>query len=226
MISRSSSLRLHHTASAEVAGPRRGCYRRTSVIVRREQSLILAGRMLMLGLGRHRRLVLFVRPGFLLRSRASLHSAMAAVECHMAVVVHDHRSVDVNVGDVHRIHTHHCGVVEERAATPFAAKKSYAAVTESVVNAAIESDVRSPIAGMPQIDAVAPTPVTRSPQQAHRSHYPRAWHPVVAIIVVPCPVTGSPEIARAGANRLFVNWQSRRTDADRNANADLRRGGG
>jgi len=196
------------------------------VIVRREQSLILACCMLMLGLGRHRRLVLFVRPGFLLRSRASRHATPAAVECHVAVVVHDHRSVDVNVGDVDRVHTRHCAVVEESAAAPFAAKKSYAAVAESVVNAAIESDVRSPVAAMPQIDAVAPTPVTRSPQQAHRSHYPRAWHPVVAVIVVPCPVTGSPEIARAGANRLFVNWQSRRTDADRNADPNLRRGGG
>jgi hypothetical protein len=121
---------------------------------------------------------------------------------------------------------HDGGVVEEVAAAPFAAVKAIAAVSESVINTAIKSNMRTPIASIPGVDTVVPTPVTGRPQKAWFGRFhPGSGNPVVAVVVAPGPVTGSPEIALSGADRLFVDWQGGWTDAHRNADADLRCGG-
>jgi hypothetical protein len=166
MVSASSSLGGYDTASAEVAGTRRGCHGWTAVILPRKHSTVLAGGLLMLHLSRDRSAVRFVSPGLLLGRRTRGHSAASAVEGNVRAIVYDHRPV-IDIGDVGDIHIGHRAVVEESAAAPFTAGETFAEVSETVINAAIESDVRTPIAGIPKIDAAVPTPVSRSPQKAN-----------------------------------------------------------
>src|SRR6202035_5244845 len=113
------------------------------------------------------------------------------------------------------VHVHHGGVVGEVAALPTSALKALAAIAKAVVHAAVEADVRSPVAGVEEEGATAPAPVAGSPEQddAGRLH-PDARNPVVAVGAVR-PVAGSPEIAVAGAERLGVDGQWRRRDANR-----------
>jgi hypothetical protein len=103
----------------------------------------------------------------------------------MRFVSYDHRPVHVNISDMHGIHMHHRGVIEKSAMAPFSTDKAHASISEAVVNAAVKSDMRSPIATVPRVEAVVPAPVAGSPQHPDGSDYPGARHPVVAIIVAP-----------------------------------------
>jgi hypothetical protein len=224
VIRRTGGLGWHYAFAAELAGLSRGCHCRTAVIVRGPQSGILPGRRHMLHLRRDRRRMRLPRISFFSRRRPRLYAALPAVERNVRLVVHDDRFVDIDVGDVHCVYIHHSGVVEERPATPFAATKAGAVVAEAIVNATVKSDLRTPIAAVPGVYAIIPTPVARSPQEAcFWRLYPGSGHPVVAVVVIPGPVAGSPQITFAGTWRHLVNRQRWRADAHRDANADLRR---
>jgi hypothetical protein len=82
------------------------------------------------------------------------------------MVIYDHRPV-IDIGDVGDIHVGYGAVVEEFATAPFTTLKAFAEVSEAVINAAVESDVRTPIARIPKVDAVVPAPVSRSPEKAN-----------------------------------------------------------
>src|SRR5271170_6294129 len=220
MIWRSGSLGAYDALSAELAGASGGGHCGCAVIVRRKQGLVLAGGVRLLNLRGDRRSMRFAGICFFLWSGSNRNTAFAAVKGDVGCVVHDHRIVDVDVGDVDRIHVHDSGVVEESAAAPFAATETDAAIAEAVVNAAVEADVWAPVAAVPNIEAVVPAPVTGSPEHADGCDHPGAGHPVVAAVIVPGPVAGRPQIAGAGADGLLVNRQRGRTDVDGDANRD------
>src|SRR6266481_2700391 len=141
------------------------------------------------------------------RRRTNGCSARATIKADpvdRGVVVDDGRVVgvahnrDVNVG--------HGAVVVVRAASPVAA---------------IEADFRSPVAWVPCIKAVFPSPIAWSPEQTDfRREYPCAWNPEIAVRTV-SPITRDPNVAGPGANRLYVNWQHRRTNPNRDAHSNL-----
>jgi hypothetical protein len=138
-------------------------------------------------------------------------------------VIYDHGAVYVDIGDVNCVYVHDRGVVEEMALAPFAAAEALAAISKAIVDSAVKADMRPPVTAVPNVEAVVPSPISGSPQQARFGHFhPSARHPVVAIIVIPGPISGSPHIAFAGTNGLFVNRQRRWTDAHRDADANLR----
>src|SRR5580700_2940423 len=221
MIGRSSGFGDNYSASAELSGTSRGRDCRTPIILPRKQSAVLAGGMFLLNLRSDRRSVPFPGIRFLLCTGTSSYAALAAIESYVRVVVYDHRAVNVDVGNVDRVHMHHGGVIEEMAAAPFAAAKARAKVSEAVINAAVKSDLRAPVAGIPYVQTIVPAPVPGSPQQAwFRSFHPCAGHPVIAIVVAPRPVTGSPQITVVGADWLLVDRQRGRANAYRNADAD------
>src|SRR5580698_8880093 len=220
MVRSSRSLSSYYAASAEYARFCCGGHGGRAVIVRGEQSLVLTGGMLLPNLCCDRRRMLFAGIFFFPGSRAGRDATFTAVEGDMGLVVDDDRLVNVHVGDVDGVHMHHGGVVEERAAAPFAADEAFAAVAESVINAAIEADVRAPVSSVPGIDTVVPSPVARRPKHADGSDHPGAGHPVVSGVIIPSPVTGRPQIAGARTDGLLVNGKRRRADANRDANAD------
>ena len=87
-----------------------------------------------------------------------------AVERHVADVVMNGPVVDV--GDMHTAHVHGRAVIEKCTAAPVTALESNTTITEAVVHTAVEANMRTPVAAVPEIDATAPTPVARRPQQS------------------------------------------------------------
>src|ERR1700693_1782582 len=153
----------------------------------------------MLSLRGQRSDMLLVCGHLFLVHRTRFHPAGSAVVAYGPRIVHHHGSV------IDASHTGHAdigdgAVVEELSSAPLPSHKSYAGVAESVVDSAIEADVRSPISRMPGKDSPAPTPVAGSPQHADGRHDPGARDPVVAFIVVPGPVSGRPKITRPRAD--------------------------
>src|SRR5580698_11381236 len=177
----------------------------------------------LLVLRRHRGKMPIARCRFFGSGGRSSNSAIASV---VADVV-DGYVVDggvvsvVNVGDVDIVDG---AVVIELITLPASAFVTVAEVTETVVDAAIKSDDRPPIAFMEGVAVVVPTPVRGRPIVAGlRHHNPCAGHPVVvAVTGIVRPVAGRPDVTLARAKWLLVYRQCRRSKADHNA--DLRKG--
>src|SRR5208337_1166376 len=209
-----------HVRSVELARPARCRNRRMSMILGCEQLPVLARRMFVLRLYCHGCSMRLAPIRFLLPSRPRFDTARA-VEADVPRVVRDDGAV-VDVRHIGHVHVDHRAVVEERAASPLAAEKAYAAVSEAVVNPAVEANMRPPVASVPAIEAARETPVARGPEHADRRNYPCAGYPIVAAVVIPCPITRSPQITRARTDRLRVNRQRGRADPYRNSDPYLR----
>src|SRR5579884_2518739 len=158
---------------------------------------------------------------FLLR-RTRLDAALSAVVAYAS----DIHVVDDGLVHIHVLN-HGCvyavdgRVVEERATAPVSAFIARSEVSIAIVNATIETDVRSPIAGVPYIKPCVPAPVTRCPQITRlRREHPSPRDPVV-VISVPCPIAGHPDVIWAGADRLLIYRQRGRAYAHRDSDADL-----
>src|SRR5260370_41966215 len=95
-----------------------------------------------------------------LRSWTSVCTAAATVVADAVDrgVVVDNRGV---VGVVHGgdVHVSHRAVGVVVAASPIATEEANAGVAKTVVNAAIETDLSAPVAGMPTAEVVVPAPV-------------------------------------------------------------------
>ena len=116
--------------------------------------MIGASGMHVLLLLRCRRHVMLLGRSTFLRGRRGLRAIGATVETDAGRVVDDDGLV-IDVGDVHfRADVDDGLVVEERTATPLATFKSHAAISEAVVHAAVEADVRTPIAIIENVYAV------------------------------------------------------------------------
>ncbi len=119
------------------------------MIFRSEVLTVLGSRVSMLHLRRQRCLMRLVGVSFFLRTGPGLNAAGAPVEGHM-VLVDDHRAV-IDAGYVGDADIRDRTVIEELASAPFAADKAHAAITKSIVDAAVETDVRSPVPGVPEV---------------------------------------------------------------------------
>jgi hypothetical protein len=139
-------------------------------------------------------------------------------------IVHDrsvvnHRAVNVYIAHNGCVHVHNGSVVAERSAGPHTTPETNTTIPESVVDAAIESDVRPPITAVPSIDAAAKTPISRSPKHAYPGWLnPDAGNPIIAVGSVR-PIAGIPKIAIDRAAWLHVDGQDRRGNCDRNGYA-------
>src|ERR1700683_1665915 len=201
--------------------------RRSPVIFRGEVGAVLARHVFvgqLLGRGVH---VLFVFRGAFLGRRYSAGAARPALEAaaHADVFV-DHSAIDERVVNDRGVYVDDRGVVGETPAAPFTAHETHAAIAESVIHAAVETDVWSPVAGMPAVNDAGEAPVTRRPEQADaRRSRQNARNRVVASVAV-CPVAGNPKIAFGRARRLHVNGQRRGANVYGDAHRDLRGGRG
>lgn len=130
----------------------------------------------------------------------------------------------VRVAKVPTAHIVHVRVVAELIVAPVAAVVAAATIAVPIVDAAVEADFRAPIAVIPGIPIIAPTPITGRPEVADCGWLdPSARHPVVALITVG-PIAGRPEIAILRARRLRIDDQFRRSDGDRGAELSERCG--
>ena len=124
------------------------------------------------------------------RPLASLEAAVADGAA-LEDGVHTHRP-EIVVGPV----------VEKCTAAPVAAVVATAEVAEPIVNAAVETNGRTPVTGMEQVDAAVPAPPGRCPEKIERRWGdPGAPDPVVVVQSrVPAPVSlGSRDRHRRGS---------------------------
>jgi len=144
--------------------------------------------------------------GIILWTGACLDAAWASV---VADSIHDPdvNSFVVDIANIDDVYARDRAIVEEPVALPSSAGIANAEITEAVNDSAVKTDLRSPITLMEKIDAVVPSPIGRSPEVTGLgSQDPRAGHPVVVVvIVVPCPISWSPNVAFSGAQRLLVD---------------------
>jgi hypothetical protein len=145
------------------------------------------------------------------RSCPNLQSARSADETHAisapAVIV---PAVVINVMHDADVHIVVGAVVIEMAAAPVTALVADADVAETVVDAAVEADVRTPIATIKAVAAMPEAPISGRPESALvGSLDPPAGHPVVACRRI-SPVTWRPKVAVAGSRRLVIVGQRRR----------------
>src|SRR5579859_35880 len=217
------STRCYHALPVKLSRVRRCGNRGAAVIFGGQHAAIAAGRLLMLGLhGGGRDMVLVLGRQFPRRGprRDATGAAVVADIVDRGAV--DDRIVDVGVVNHGGVHIGDGGVVVEGAATPFASNKSYAAITEAIINSAVEAHMRSPISSVPEVRASTPAPISGGPEEARRrGDHPRARHPVVSIRPIG-PVARRPNVARCRAYRLNIDRQSWRTDVHGDPDGDLR----
>ena len=136
---------------------------RAAVIHGGELSTVLSGRALVSKLIGRGLEVLFAHGHLLPGSGASRDPARTVVTDPIDNGVVDDSAVDVDVADDGGVYVRDRGVVVEGSADPGAPDEADADIAEAVINAAIVSNMRTPIAGMPHVNAAAPTPVTGRP---------------------------------------------------------------
>ena len=121
---------------------------------------------------------------------------------HHTIVVDVANHIDIYVVDV--------SVVVERVIAPVAAFITHAAVAKAIVHAAVEPDVRPPVAVVPVVAILIVAPVTGRPQcTLVRRHHPCAWSPVISLWRVG-PVSRCPDIVVARSFGLIVVGKRRR----------------
>ena len=211
---RSGSLGRHYARTFKVPWSCRRRYRRLPVVHGSKLAAVRSRCVLVLGLYCYRRCVLFVRVSLFLRRRSPVYSTrtVKAGAVDRRIIV-DHRLV-VNVVNLRHVHEVHRPVVEEIVSPPIPALITFSAITVTVIDPAIEADVRSPVTCVPYVHSIVPSPITGCPQEArHRRKHPCAGHPVVIFIVVAVrPIARRPNIIFAGTNRLYVHGQRRGRD--------------
>src|SRR5580704_7620632 len=149
-----------------------------------------------------------MRHRLLLRRRTRTDATSAAVVAdpvHRSVV--DHRCV-VNIVNVRNIYVAHRTVVVELPPLPMSSLVAPARVSVAITDSTVKTYLRTPVAFVKDVSVASPTPIRGSPQQAgFRRHHPRAWHPVIAVIVGVGPVPWGPEIAIARTEWLLIGGQ-------------------
>jgi hypothetical protein len=101
--------------------------------------------------------------GKLVSGRVCLKSTGPAIEGHMTDVVVDDGPV-IDVRDMDTPDVHDRAVIEVTSTAPVTALESNTAISEAVVHAAVEANMRAPVAAVPGVDTTSPTPVAGRPE--------------------------------------------------------------
>src|SRR5580658_6422179 len=102
----------------------------------------------------------------------------------------------ISVVNYSHVYIVHARVVVKVAVGPPTAVIAGADITETVVDAAIETDLRSPVARVPEVRAVSPTPIAGRPEKADLWRFdPGAGNPEISSVIAVAPVAGRPEVA-------------------------------
>ena len=92
---------------------------------------------------------------------------------------------------------------------PTSAFVAFSKITEAIIDPAVETYLRTPVAVIEKKTFAAPTPIPWSPQETDfRRHHPCARHPVIIVEVVAVgPVAGCPNVTVPRTKRLLIDRQ-------------------
>src|SRR6266851_8415589 len=211
-----ASLCRHHPRARECSGPWRRSNRRAALVLAGVQHRVASRGLLVLALHRCDGDVSLTDRCLFRRGRLGVNAAIAAVvadSIHGDVI--DHGLV-VDIGDVYVADIVYGAVVVQTAALPIAAFVAAADVAIAVIDPAVETDVRTPVAYMPDERSASPAPIAGGPQELRlRGEHPRARHPVVILVIVaPGPIPRRPNVSIAGNRGLLVDRQFGRWNTD------------
>ncbi len=192
------------TRNAGLCGdwPRSGDHCGSTLVDVVELGAVLGGCALVLDLRRHGRSAWTTEGCDLRGLRTDSDAAVASVIGDAGAVVDDDGAViDVSDVDVHAIDR---AVVVEVVSVPVAAVIAVAGVSEAVVDASVEADVKTPVAVVEAPAAVIPTPVTGGPESTIvGGSTPGSWNPVITG-GRPVPVARGPDVIGCGGDGLVV----------------------
>ena len=151
VIRRASGPRFSHTSAREDTRPFSSRNARLAAVHRSPQVMIAERHVLVVTLHGSESNMMLVLCNQLVGAWPRVQAAFATVEAH---TVHrdvvDHRPV-VDVGDMSRTQVGNRPVVVERLTAPIAALKANTTIPVTVVDTTVETYVRAPVTGMPQI---------------------------------------------------------------------------
>ena len=165
MIRRSCFFSWYDSTVVKCCRPGSSCDGGPSVVCRGPKFRIGSCRLHVLSLSAYWRDVSLTLRSLFLPRRTRIDTTVAAVVAdaiHGPVV--DHGRV-VNVAYVGHVHIVHRAIVEKTVVVPPPAFISIAEVAEAIIDPAIETDSRTPIAFMEQKSVAAPAPITRGPEE-------------------------------------------------------------
>lgn len=140
---------------------------------------------------------------------AYLKASSTAVIGDAGVVIHDHGTV-VDVGDIGYVNAVDGAVVVEVIAAPVASVIAPAGIAETVLDAAVEAYIRTPVAAMEAVAVVIEAPVAGGPKRSVvGGGDPCAGDPVVTHRRVG-PVARGPNVVGTGGVGLHIDWERRR----------------
>jgi hypothetical protein len=224
VIRRASSPRFSYASARENTRSLSSRNARLAAVNRGAQIMVAERHVLVLPLRRSEINMMLVLCNQLVSAWPRMQASLATVEAHTVDRdVVDHRPV-INVGDVSPAQVGNRPVVVERSTAPVTALEANTTVAIAVVDTTVETYVRAPITGVPQICAAAPTPIPGRPQKPGGGcQHPGAGHPVIIAIVI-TPITWCPDIANRRTGRLHIYGQRRRREVDGDADRNEREG--
>src|ERR1700722_9743541 len=162
------------------------------------------------------------RSRFLFRRRSRTDPTGAAIITDAVdSSVPDYRAVDIRIVNNGGIDIRHRRIIPESTTNPTTTGISGTEIPATVVDAAIEPNMRAPVSGIPGINPVYITPISGCPQEADfRRLGPITRHPVISIIIIICPISGDPEIPFNRTRWLRINRNDRRPDTNADDDAE------
>lgn len=153
----------YNTGTAEHARFRRGCNSRFPVVHSGPLPWVKSCRTLIVQLYISGRGMPFTGHRQLCSSGADGYAATTAIVAYATSGNGAAYGLVINVRNVRDVDVIDGPVVIERAVVPIATVVAVSSVAESIVDAAIKANRQSPIAGIPDIYTITPTPISRSP---------------------------------------------------------------
>jgi len=145
----------------------------------------------------------------LLRRRPRIDSATSAVKADPAAASVRHLVV-VNIMNGGGINICHGAVIGKPALIPICAVVATPRVSIAVIDAAVVTNMRTPVTRVPVVVSVVVAPPGRRPERSYiRGKHPHPGDPIIAVARI-IPVTGRPNIVVAGGGRLAVIGKGRR----------------
>src|SRR5690349_1602813 len=137
-------------------------------------------------LGSRRQFPGVCRGSFLFRSRLRFHSVGTIKAGAVSVHILRERIIDVGVVNDGFVDVRHSSVVREVVSIPSSAPIAISGVAVTVVNAAVKTDVRTPVTLVKDVRTVIPAPPRRGPKHTDRwGLNPYARHPIIIAVIPP-----------------------------------------